>query len=144
MQKKCFKCGKIKHLSMFYKHKKMADGHLNKCKECTKQDAIAHRDKNIEKVREYDRKRSKNPERVKMCANNTALWRKKHAKRYRCHVELNNAVRDGIVKKTPCFICGNEKSEAHHPDYDQPLSVVWLCSAHHKEIHLRKPCNQQR
>lgn len=42
--KKCFKCSIEKPLNEYYKHKKMGDGHLNKCKNCTKSDVKKRHD----------------------------------------------------------------------------------------------------
>jgi ribosomal protein S27AE len=37
--------------------------------------------------------------------------------------------------RTPCIRCGEEKSLAHHEDYDKPLEVMWLCQPCHKQRH---------
>lgn len=133
--KTCFKCKQQKELSLFYKHKMMADGYLNKCIDCTKQYEKERRQgENRNYILEYDRKRSKNPERISRNKTYTSYYRLFNEKRYKAHNAVNNAIRDGRLQKLPCFVCGG-KSEAHHPDYDRPLDVVWLCSSHHKQTH---------
>ena len=137
--KTCFRCGHNKPLDEFYKHSQMADGHLNKCKSCTKVDSTANRDKNIERVREYDRQRSKGAKRVAAIAANTRAYRERYKRRMACNNAVARAVRSGKLVKLPCYVCGSDHVEGHHPDYDAPLDVVWLCPAHHKEIHLKHP-----
>ena len=43
--KKCFKCYEEKPLDDFYKHPQMADGHLNKCRPCTRADVASNEEK---------------------------------------------------------------------------------------------------
>ena len=144
--KKCFRCGEEKPLSEYYKHPKMADGHLNKCKECAKSDS---RKRGSDP--EYERKRNKLPHRVearkayakteagrlaanrskrKYCANNP---RKRKA-----HSAVSNAIRDGKLERgTECEVCkATEKLHAHHDDYAKFLDIRWLCVACHKAWHL--------
>lgn len=133
----CKKCGAEKPLSCYYAHPKMKDGHDSKCKDCAKKMAADVRNRDIERTREYDRERSKLPHRMKANAENTKRYREREKRRYKCNNAVNNALRDGRLQKMPCWICGSEQVEGHHPDYDSPLDVVWLCPIHHKEIHLR-------
>ena len=131
MEKQCFKCGETKHLSAFYKHKAMADGHLNKCIACTKKDAAEHRSKNIDYIREYDRERGSRqpPEYLKK-------YREQFPNKYKSHCMVNNAIRDKRLFKEPCVVCGTQtRIHAHHDDYAKPLNVRWLCSAHHSQWH---------
>ena len=59
MKKRCFKCGLEKPLEEFYKHPRMADGHLNKCKECAKNDVHENYDKNAEDPEYVEKERAR-------------------------------------------------------------------------------------
>ncbi|UOF78436.1 restriction endonuclease paci restriction endonuclease [Caudoviricetes sp.] len=133
--KECFKCKVVKPLDEFYKHSQMADGHLNKCKQCTKKDVGEHREKNIEKVRAYDRERGKNKGRIQAQVQITKAWREEDRRRSRAHSAVARAIRSGALVRQPCESCNDESSVAHHDDYDKPLSVRWLCQACHKRHH---------
>jgi hypothetical protein len=140
--KTCFKCGVCQPRSNFYKHSGMSDGLLGKCKECTKKDVNSHRLLNLEKVRQYDRDRAKNPERAKAASEISARWRKEDKRRTAAHNAVARAIRSGSIEKRPCSVCGSEKSLAHHESYDSPLEVVWYCQIHHKARHKEMVLNE--
>lgn len=130
--KTCFKCLAQKPLSEFYKHKAMADGHLGKCKDCTKTDAKEVRLNKIEHYREYDRERGN-----RLPPNHAREYRDKYPNKYAAHSAVSNATRDGKLVKLPCEICGSVKHiHAHHDDYSKALDVRWLCAAHHRQWHV--------
>lgn len=131
-EKTCFKCNKTLPLEAFYKHKQMGDGHLNKCKECTKKDVLIHREANIEKIRAYDRKRGN-----RQSYSYVKEYRAANDEKYKAHALVSWAVKTGKLIKLPCFVCGSEKTEGHHPDYSSPIDVVWLCPACHKQAHAQ-------
>lgn len=145
--KNCSKCGLSKALIEFYAHPKASDGRMNRCKECAKRDARENREANIDRVKEYDRSRGNQPHRVQARAayQKTEAYResrKSSLRRYgenfpnrrKAQIAAGNAMRDGRLIRQPCLICG-DRAEAHHPDYDAPLDVVWLCTLHHKQAH---------
>jgi len=49
---------------------------------------------------------------------------------------LNDAVRDGTIKRQPCRVCDNPYVQAHHEDYSRPLDVIWLCHRCHRLLHI--------
>lgn len=83
-------------------------------------------DEDRRRAREYQRRirRQKDPER---------------ARREAARLIVNLMVLHGWRKKQPCEICGTiDPVEAHHPSYDDPLSVQWLCRVHHHALHVRE------
>lgn len=137
MDKVCFKCERRLPISSFYKHRAMADGHLNKCIACAKADEHARRRDKIDEIRAYDRARGKLPKRLKNAAKSTRKWRGADKRRNRAHVMVARAMRNGDLQKKPCSICGKENAYAHHDNYDFPLDVIFLCQVHHKERHAQ-------
>lgn len=134
--KVCFKCHRSLPFGEFYRHPEMADGHLGKCKDCTRDDVTEHRIKNVGRIREYDRRRSVEPHRAELRRRVGEAWRKEHPERKRSHTKLRRAVLAGVVVKVvACQRCGAvpKRIEAHHADYSKPLDVEWLC----------KPCHAQ-
>ena len=146
MTKVCGKCREEKDIAEFYPHKR--DGYQSICKECK---------------RAYDREYNKTPKRKaynkrfyeKLKAegyfNDYYLrpWVKKrqaeNQRRYAQDPELRikylarwyarRMTANGTIEKMPCAFCGNEQSQRHHPDYDQPLLIVWLCRDCHRILH---------
>jgi hypothetical protein len=165
--KDCFKCGVIKELSEFYKHKQMADGYLNKCKICSRKDVIKNRIKKIEHYREYDKSRMNEPQRVaarekwanseegknsqmlakvRWAAKNpekksgaNARWVDANPEKISAHNKVRAAIANGSLMKQPCEKCRNKKTHAHHYDYTKPLDVKWLCAQCHKDEHKKMP-----
>lgn len=132
MTKVCFRCSKEKDISEFYVHSGMSDGHLGKCKDCTKEDNTNNRWSKISLVREYDRSRGN-----RQSYEYIKEYRQKFPEKYNAYIVLSNAVRSGeILKPNVCEECGmfDNRLEAHHKNYDEPLDVEWVCSICHKSM----------
>ena len=143
-------------MSEYYQHKQMFDGHLNVCKECTKNRVGKHRQDNIDRIKEYDRNRPNKKERVEKVRQRRdwlkvndrqkyqvqivapkKKWDKNNPEKKRAQTILNNAVRDKrIIKPIYCSICEKKtRLHGHHDDYSKPLDVEWMCAICHKTFH---------
>ncbi len=132
--KKCFKCGECKPLSAFYKHKQMADGHLNKCKDCARVDVKKNRDSKSEYYRAYDRERGN---RQKKCY--VREWREKNPIKHLAQEMVASKIRSGEMRRSlACEECGSSErtTHGHHDDYAAPLVVRWLCPSCHRKWHI--------
>lgn len=64
-------------------------------------------------------------------------WRWNDANRHKlkAHGAVKVALRNGILKRGKCEVCGSLRVDAHHDDYTMPLIVRWLCRKHHRALH---------
>lgn len=145
--KTCSTCGKEKEVTEYYKN-------YAKCKSCCYE--VAKKYRASERGKEVRRKEAINArlsgkkqarqkkygatEKGKLVAKKYYQGRYKTPEgklRESAKNAVKHALKTGKLAKQPCFICGIEKSVAHHSSYaeDMRLVVTWLCMPHHNEIH---------
>jgi hypothetical protein len=162
LPKVCRTCLQSKPISEYYRHKKMADGHLNICKPCVCARVKTRYSAEFGKIQAYEKVRSKLPHRkalakkigrrhrkrnpeyyrqraIKHAARHAVYiraYRAQNPEKYKARCAVNNAVRDGRLEKLPCEVCGSTNLvHGHHSDYSNPLDVQWLCPKHHALVH---------
>lgn len=140
--KQCFKCGELKELNEFYKHKQMGDGHLNKCKSCTKNDAKENYSKNSEDQLFVERERKRG--------------RIKYHKLYSGNVKSNNKTLVSYYDKYPekkhaKHNCSHIKPpqpglEKHHWSYneDHYKDLIFITKREHMKAHRFIVYDQER
>lgn len=93
-----------------------------------------------EEVKDRTRKwRKENPEKLKVQVNNN-YNKRKEKEDYKLKRSAENKARSKIKipKGQLCELCKvNLATERHHPNYDEPLKVEFLCSDCHHKIHRK-------
>ena len=134
--KRCSRCATYKTKEQFTISVYQKDGLNHWCKNCTREQGRITYQKNREKVikRTGEYRRSKKGTEIQKYA--VEKWIKTNPKKHIAHRVVEMARRLGVIKITPCEVCG-EKTElqAHHKDYNKPFDVNWLCPEHHKKAH---------
>lgn len=64
-------------------------------------------------------------------------WEANNPQKKKAHKILAEALKMGLIRQR-CEICGDPKTDGHHPDYNFPLLIRWLCRKHHIAVHCGK------
>jgi len=165
MNKKCVKCKETKPISEFYSDPRAKDKLCYYCKKCSYDKCLAYRKKNrdkfLNKLKEYHDAHQEEARQYRIAnkAKESAygkLYRLKHKKeksiynkRYmkdnKLKINAHHLANMYFLKykskrKKYCEFCGDISNIKHHPDYNKPLDVQWLCHSCHNRLHadLRK------
>lgn len=156
----CTKCHEEKDETDFYwrKDKRYKNGgtRMSKCKECIKKERREQYlscDKS-EHNRQTKEWADKNPERrreiQKRYYESHKEERLEYQREYRKNNPEKNKAHKAARKANPtqpdkCSNCGAEgRLERHHYDYEEPESIVWLCTRCHRKADNERRAEERR
>ena len=118
--KRCYRCGRGRPLTEFYRRRRSPDGHDWQCKECQKRQAReAYESGRYLGKRVRERESNPRPKLARLCVR----------------LALNAGV---LTRPDHCSGCGcpdtERRIDAHHADYGRPLDVIWLCTRCHRRM----------
>jgi hypothetical protein len=65
--------------------------------------------------------------------------KKQYYQEHKDEINARDAARYNVPLGPECELCGSrENLERHHPDYNEPLFIVTLCTSCHRTIHASK------
>lgn len=160
--KKCPRCKQLRNEKEFSKHSRTKDGLRCYCKKCISLTGKIYYKKNYSKLTLYQREYYKNNK--KKVNERQMIWNKNNPekiieikRRFRKNhkeqikkenkewckenfqkMKAINAINYLKPEKKPCVVCGNYLAEKHHPDYNKPYEIIWLCRSHHHLLHNNK------
>lgn len=138
IKKVCFKCNIEKPLTEYYKHKYMADGHLNKCKICTKKDTSKRTKELISTPEGLEKERKRHREKY---------YRLNYKEKHKPDYESKKKTMERYNKKYPEKVkCKNisqrikpkkKGNHLHHWSYnlEHAKDVIELSVSDHNKIH---------
>ena len=121
--KTCFKCGRNLPITEFYTHPGMADGHLNKCKDCTKRDENIRHQKKVLDPEWVGKERARGREKYHR------LYSGENSKPM-AHPETRSV--RAYFKRRGFDLTGKE---IHHWNYADLYDVFFLSPSQHKRVH---------
>jgi hypothetical protein len=146
-KKTCFKCNTEKPLSDYYKHKQMGDGHLGKCKECTK-NYSDKREKLLRQNIEWVEKEKIRAREKYYRLNYKEIYKPTAEKKRETMAKYNKKYPEkqkarSHMSKMKAKIKGNE---LHHWSYNQEhfKDVIELSVADHNKVHRHMVYDAER